>query len=332
MTDHKGILIFGETLNDTLSGTAKEILGCGRKLSDILAEEVTIILFGKDLNKAAQEAIAYGADTVYKANVSRLDEIGSDFYIPDIEKIAKQVQPRIFLMSQTATGSNIAPRLAYRLNTAVTTDCIELGFDKDSGLLQQTRPVYGGNALAIFTSELHPQMSVLRPKVFSPIQPDSSRQGNIIEIESITSEIKDKPKILKRVIQKSDGFRLEDAPVIVTGGRGIGSIEGFKQLEELATILKGAVGASRPPCDNGWVPNSVQIGLTGKIVAPALYFAVALSGSSQHVSGCSGSKNIIAVNKDPEANIFNVARFGIVGDWKKIIPALTDEIKKRLAE
>ena len=331
MIDYKGILIFGETSEDILSISAKELLGCGRKLSDTLAEEVAIILFGKDLNKATQEAIAYGADTVYKINDPGLDEKGADFYIPYIQKIAIQVQPRIILIAQTATGSDIATRLAFRLNTAVTTDCIDLVFDKDSGLLKQTRPVYGGNVLAVFTSALHPQMSAVRTKVFSPIPPDSGRQGKIIEIESMTGEIKSKPVILESVKQKTDGVRLQDAPVIVAGGRGISSAEGFKQLEELATLLGGAVGATRPPCDNGWISNSAQIGLTGKIVAPALYFAVALSGSSQHISGCSGSKNIIAINKDPEANIFNFARFGVVGDWKKIIPAFKDEIKKLLA-
>jgi electron transfer flavoprotein alpha subunit len=331
LTDYKGILIFGETPNGILSGAAKELLGCGRKLSETLTEEVAIILIGSELDNAAQEAIAYGADTVYKVKSSGTGESEAGFYLHNIEKIAKQLNPRILIMAQTADGGNIAPRLAYRLNTSVVTDCIDLTLDKNSCLLQQTKPVYGGNVLAVFSSELYPQMSCIRPKVFSPLQPDTSRQGKIIESEADIKEDTGS-RVINRVVQKSDGLKIEDADLIIAGGRGIGSIEGFRELEKLAAVLHGALGATRPPCDNGWVPGSSQIGLTGKIVAPDLYIAVALSGSSQHISGCSGSKNIVAVNKDPEANIFSVARFGIVGDWKNIVPAFTEEVKKLLAE
>ena len=166
----------------------------------------------------------------------------------------------------------------------------------------------------------------------SPLGRDDSRQGEVITIEAGLAPSAIRTKVLEKVVEEVEGIKLEDAEVIVSGGRGIGGADGFKQLEELAKILKGAVGATRPPCDNGWVPDSLQVGLTGKIVAPNLYIAVAVSGASQHISGCSGAKNIVAINKDPEANIFKVAHFGVVRDWKKVLPAFTSKVKELLAE
>ncbi len=164
----------------------------------------------------------------------------------------------------------------------------------------------------------------------SPLERDASREGEIITIEAGLDPSAIRTKVLERVVKEAEGIKLEDAAVIVSGGRGIGGVDGFKQLEELAKILNGAVGATRPPCDNGWVPDRWQVGLTGKIVTPDLYIAVAISGASQHISGCSGSKNIIAINKDPEANIFKEARFGIVGDWKNVLPTFTEKVKELL--
>ena len=196
----------------------------------------------------------------------------------------------------------------------------------------QTKPVYGGNARAIFTSESEPQIATVRAKAMSPLERDASRQGEVITIEAGLESAAVRTKVLEKVSQEVEGVRLEAAEVVVSGGRGIGSAEGFAQLEELAKLLKGAVGASRPPCDSGWVPDVFQVGLTGKIVVPDLYIAVALSGSSQHMAGCSGCKNIVAINKDAEANIFREARFGVVGDWKKVLPAFTEKVRELLAE
>ena len=165
----------------------------------------------------------------------------------------------------------------------------------------------------------------------TPLEPDNSRQGEIVNVEAGIDASVMRTKVLERIEEEVAGIKLEDAVVVVAGGRGIGNPEGFSQLEELAKVLKGAVGASRPPCDNNWVPDTLQIGLTGKIIAPEVYIAVAISGSSQHLSGCSGSKNIIAINKDAEANIFRQARFGAVGDWKKVLPAFTAKLKELMA-
>jgi len=192
----------------------------------------------------------------------------------------------------------------------------------------QTKPVYGGNAQAVFTVETDPQIVTVRTKAMTALAPDTSRKGEVINLPAEPDASAMKSRILDRVVEEVAGIKLEDAPVVVSGGRGIGGAEGFKQLEELAKLLKGAVGASRPPCDNDWVPDTAQVGLTGKIIAPEVYFAIAISGSSQHMSGCSGAKTIIAINKDKEANIFRHARFGVVGDWKKVLPAFTQKIKE----
>jgi len=233
-------------------------------------------------------------------------------------------------LGQTSIGRDLAPRLAFRLNTAVSMDCIELAIDPDSKLMLQTKPVYGGNALATFTCESYPQIATVRAKTMSPLERNASRQGEVIATKTALDPSAIRTKVLEKVPEEITGIKLEDAEVVVTGGRGIGGSDGFKQLEELAELLNGAVGATRPPCDNSWVPDGWQVGLTGKIVSPDLYIAVAVSGASQHVSGCSGSKNIVAINKDPDANIFKVAHFGIVGDWKKVIPVFTNKVKELL--
>ncbi len=331
MAEYKGVMVFSEIAEGRLSAMATELLGCGRHLADALGEELDAILVGNGISSLAREAFAFGADKIYVADDPLLEDYQTDSYVLVMEKVVKRVLPRILLLGQTAIGRDLAPRLAFRLGTTATMDCIELAIDAGSKLLRQTRPVYGGNALATFTSELHPQIATVRAKVFSPLEPDTSRQGEVVNIEAGLEPSAIRTKVLNKVSQKVAGVRLEDAAVVVAGGRGMGSADGFNQLEELAKLLKGAVGATRPPCDNGWLPNSAQIGLTGKIVSPDLYIAVAISGSSQHISGCAGAKNIVAINKDPEANIFRLAHFGIVGDWKKVLPAFTARIRELMS-
>jgi electron transfer flavoprotein alpha subunit len=197
-------------------------------------------------------------------------------------------------------------------------------------MLQCTKPVYGGNARAIFTSESIPQMATLRVKAGEPLARDDSKKVEVVNIDAGLDASAIRTEVLDTVLEEVEGIKLEDASVVISGGRGIGGPEGFQDLEELAKLLKAAVGASRPPCDNGWVPDTIQVGLTGKIVSPDVYIAVAISGSSQHLAGCSGSKNIIAINRDAEANIFKEATYGVVGDWKKVIPAFRDKLKELL--
>ena len=331
MAEYKGVMVYGESAEGKLMAITTELLGCGRKLADDLGEELSAVLVGSEVSSLAQEAIAFGADKVYIVEEPLLKDYQTDSYVLVMEKVVKQVMPRVLLLGQTSIGSDLASRLAFRLETTAIMDCIELAIDTESKRLRQTKPVYGGNARAIFTSEFYPQMATVRAKAMSPLERDTSRQGEVITIGAGLDPPAIRTKVLEKVPQEVEGIRLEDAEVVVGGGRGMGNAEGFKQLEELAKLLKGAVGASRPPCDNGWVPDTKQVGLTGKIVAPTLYIAVALSGSSQHMSGCSGCKNIVAINKDPEANIFREARFGVVGDWKKVIPAFANKVKELLA-
>jgi electron transfer flavoprotein alpha subunit len=280
------------------------------------------------VSSLADEAISLGADRVFVVDDPLLKEYQSDSFTPVMEKLVAEASPHILLLGQTDVGRDLAPRLAFRLKTAVTLDCVDLAIDRTSKRLLATRPVYGGNALATFTTKTDPQMVTIRAKAFAAAAVDTSRKGEVIKAEASIEATAIRTKVLERVVEEVEGLKLEDANIVVSGGRGIGGAEGFKQLEELAHLLKGALGASRPPCDNGWVSELLQIGITGKIIAPDLYIAVALSGSSQHLSGCSGSKNIVAINKDPEANIFQAATYGVVGDWKKVIPALTEKIKE----
>ena len=332
MAENKGILIYGELIDGNLASITTELLGCGRRLAEDLKEDLSCLLASDVVGTASKEAVAFGADKVYIAEDPSLKPYQVDSHMQVVEKLVKEVSPRVILMGQTFIGRDLAPRLAFRLGVGLATDCLDLSVDQETKLLLQTRPVYGGNAQAIFTSELTPQVVTVRAKAMSPMERDDSRKGEIIPIKAEVDVSKVRTKVVETVKEEVTGIKLEDAPVIVTGGRGLGGPEPFKTtLKELADVLHGAVGATRPPADNGWVPEALHIGLTGKIVAPDTYIAIAVSGASQHIAGCSGSKNIIAINKDPEANIFKEARFGVVGRYEEIVPALTTKLKELLA-
>jgi electron transfer flavoprotein alpha subunit len=331
MADNKGVMILGEVTEGNLSSISTELLGCGRKLADELGQELSALLIGSAVSGCAQEAIAYGADRVYVVEDPLLEDYQADSYVAAAEKAAKESNPTILLLGQTEIGSDIAARLAFRLETAAVLDCIALEIDPDSKRLLQTKPVYGGNAQAIYVTDTDPQIATVRAKSMTPLAKDDSRQGEVVNIDAGLDASAIRTKVLEKVKEEIEGVKLEDAAVIVTGGRGIGGEEGFKQLEELARMMKGAVGASRPACDNGWMPEKAQVGLTGKIVTPDLYIAVGVSGASQHMAGCSGSKTIVAINKDGEANIFRMAHYGVVGDWKKILPAFKEKVKELIS-
>jgi electron transfer flavoprotein alpha subunit len=327
MSEYKGVLVLCETAEGKLSQISLELLGAGSKLAQESGQELGAVLIGNNIHNLAQEAIAFGAAKVYIVDDPLLKDYLTEAFLNVMDKVTRQVNPQVLLIGQTQVGRDLAPRLACRLNTAVSLDCIALAIDPPSKKLLQTKPVYGGNAQATFICESYPQMATLRSKAFSAAERNANRQGEIISIPAGLDAAGIRTKVLDRKVEAAAGIKLEDAKVIVCGGRGIGSADGFKQLEQLATLLKGTVGASRPPCDNHWVSDNLQIGLTGKIVSPDLYIGVALSGSSQHLSGCSGSRVIVAINKDEQANIFKVAHYGIVADWKKVLPAFTARVK-----
>lgn len=331
MAKYKGVLVFGETGNGKLAAITTELLGGARKLANDLGTPLSAVLVGSEVRALAPEAIAFGADKVYVVENPLLKDYQADAYLLALEKVVGQMLPQVVLMGQTAIGRDLAPRFAFRLKTTATMDCVDLAIDPASKRLLQTKPVYGGNAHGVFTCAADPQVATVRAKTMTPFSHDPSRQGETIDIKVDIDPPAVKTRLVQKVAQGVEGVRLEDARVVVGGGRGIGGADGFKQLDELTKLLKGAVGASRPACDNGWAPDVRLIGLTGKIIGPELYLAVGISGSSQHMAGCSTAKNIVAINKDPEANIFKQARYCVIGDWRKVLPAFTAKLKEILA-
>jgi electron transfer flavoprotein alpha subunit len=328
MSNNKGVLVYCETGGGKLSPLAAELLGAGSRLAAALQGELSAVLIGGSVCSLAQEAVACGAATVYVAEDPYLQDYSTEPYLAALETVIRLVAPQIILLGQTAAGRDLAPWLAFHLNTGATMDCTALEIDPASQRLLMTRPVYGGNAQAVEVCETNPQIATVRTKAMAPLAKDSARQGQVIKVAAGIDPAALKTRIIERKVEAAAGVKLEDARVVVSGGRGMGSDEGFKQLEAIAAILKGAVGATRPPCDKKWIADTRQIGLTGQVVSPDLYIAVGLSGASQHISGFSSAKVIVAINKDPEANIFKVADYGIVGDWKAVLPALTARLRE----
>ena len=326
MREYRGVLVLAETQDKGIASITRELLGIGRKLADELGEELSALLIGGGAEAASSEAVAWGADRVYTAYGPDLDDYDSDRYTAVATRTCQEAAPSVFLMGQTSIGRDIAPRVAARLGASLSTDCVELRIEPDGRRLVQTRPVYGGNAMAVLVSKACPQMATVRPRSMSPLDPDVSRTGKVIPVE--VGSLETKAKVIDRVKEEVEGVKLEEAKVIVAGGAGISGAEDFGLVRELANVLGGAVGATRLPCEEGWLPSSLQVGQTGKIVAPDLYIAVAISGAPQHLAGCSGSKYIVAINRDPEAHIFKVADFSIVADYKEALPALTKKCQE----
>ncbi len=320
------VMAYCEVVDGALAGIGTELLGGGRKFADELGVPLTAVILGSGVAGLAKDAAAFGADKVYVVDDGALEDYQNEAYSLAMAKVVAAATPQIILMGQTAIGRDLAPRLAFKLQTAATLDCVDLKLA--GGRLEQTKPVYGGNALAVYTADSDPQIATVRVKTLEPLARDDSHAAEVINVAAGIDAAALRMKVVDKVKVEVEGIKLEDASVIVSGGRGIGNADNFQPLYELAGLLKGAVGASRPPCDNGWVPVGHQIGLTGKVVAPDVYFAIGMSGASQHMSGCSGAKTIIAINKDAEANIMKRARYAVVGDWKKVLPALIEKVKE----
>jgi len=318
-----GILVVGEIAGGALVPITTELLGAARRLN---AGSVASVLIGAGVEAHAKDAIALGADEALVVDSGAFAEYNSDAYLQAMLKVVEQAAPKIVLFGQTNLGRDLAPRLAFRLNTGVIMDAVELSMAGDR--LQATRPAYGGNARAVNVVRTDPQIATVRAKSQDPLERDGSRSGTTTRIDVPIDASAVRIKVTGRKGMPAEGVRLEDADVVVTGGRGLGGPENFNVIEELAHVLGGAVGASRAVCDLGWRPVSEQVGLTGKVVSPTLYIAVAVSGASQHMAGCSGAKNIVAINKDADANIFKAARFGIVDDFAKVMPPLIEAAKR----
>jgi electron transfer flavoprotein alpha subunit len=321
MAGESGILVLTEFSGSQLAGVSMEMLGAARGLA---AGPVTAVAFGSTSAEAAKQAIAFGADAAVIIDNPGLDEYRNDTWTGALTAVAGETDPAVVLIGQTAVGRDLAPRFAIRAGTAAAMDCIDLSMS--DGKLVMTRPVYGGNAHATYTSKTMPQVATVRVKAFERLEPDTSRSGQVTSMSfDVDSGVS---RVVSREEVKAEGLRLEDAKVVVSGGRGLGGKEGFEELTRLAEVLGGAVGASRAVVDLGWVPVSMQVGLTGKVVTPDIYIAVGISGASQHLAGITGARNIIGVNKDKDADIFKVSRFGAVSDWKPFLAAFIEECRK----
>ena len=328
MAEATGVLVLGETAGRELALNSQEMLAAARKLADDLGEELAIGLLGASVEDAAQEAIRYGADRVYAVTHPLLEQYQVDLYLSAIETLCQEISPNIVLIARTEEGRELAPRLAFRLGVGLAQDCLEVSVDTSARKLLANRPVYGGNAVAVVSCNYTPQIAAVRPKVYEPLEPDSARQGQVVSFPVELDGSQARSRVLDRVQEEASGVNLEDARVVVSGGRGLGGPEPFRELEELAKILGGALGASRAAVDSGWIPVAYQVGLTGKTITPDLYITVAISGASQHMAGCSGAKAIVAINKDGEANIFKDARYGVVGDWEQVVPAFMEAVRE----
>lgn len=330
LSAYKGVWVFAEQREGMAAPVAYELLGAGRRLADELKTELSAVLLGSNEDQA-KELIKWGADRVYHCNDAIFDKFNDEPYSQMLVNLIRTHKPEIVLAGATPIGRSFIPRVAAKVRTGLTADCTALEIDKDSGNLLQIRPAFGGNIMATILCPNHrPQIATVRPRVMKRGEYNASRKGEVVPVSA--SGITGRTKVIDTIKEASECMvNLQEAEVIVAGGRGLSKPEGFKMLEELAELLGGAVGASRAAVDEGWVAYSHQVGQTGKTVCPKIYIACGISGAVQHLVGMQSSDIIIAINKNPEAPIFNVATYGIVGDVYEIVPLLIKKLKEAKA-
>lgn len=328
------LLTFSLITGSSVPRFALELLAAARRLSEQLGGiPVQTLLMGFEAKKHSPVLIQHGADQVLVADHPSLENPGDEIALNLLEKVVRQLNPQVILLPHNELGGNhLGPRLAYRLKTGIVTDCT--GFDVQNGTIRWLRPVYGGKAMVYMRARGPVQIATIRSRAFEPLKPDPDRRGEVHEISIAPEVFSSSITVVERVeMPEIEGeISLDRAEVIVSGGRGMGSPEGFGRLRELARVLGAAVGGSRPAVDMGWLPHSHLIGQTGKIVAPKLYIAVGISGAAQHMAGAGGSKTIVAINKDPDAPIFKLAHIGVVEEWEKILPPLIQTLKEMLSK
>jgi len=331
--EYRGVWVYAEQRHNEIAPVVYELLNEGKVLATKLGVPLSAILIGNKIESQAHELIYYGADKVYIVDDPVLDKFNDEAYAYVLSELIKNEKPEIVLMGATNIGRSFASRVAAKINTGLTADCTGLDIDPGTRNLLQTRPAFGGNVMATILTPYHrPQMATVRHKVFKKSVYDTSRKGEIIKINIDTTKIKIRTKFVEFIRDVSAKVNISDADIIVSGGRGLGKPEGFKLIEELAELLGGAVGASRAAVDAGWIPYSHQVGQTGRTVAPKIYIACGISGQIQHLVGMSSSDIIVAINRDIDAPIMNIATYALVGDLYEIIPAIIKEIKKTRGE
>lgn len=326
-SEYKGVLVFAEQRDQEIQKVSFELLGKGRELADKLETNLIALVIGNQMNEKLQELVEFGADEVLYVQDQNLSNYMTEPYVKSVYEVIKQKKPEVVLFGATAIGRDLAPRVSARVHTGLTADCTSLDIDENNNLMM-TRPAFGGNIMATIACPEHrPQMSTVRPGVMMMIERDKNRSGKIQNFDVNINKEDLNVKILEVVKEVKEKMNIQDAKILVSGGRGMGKPENFKLLKDLAQEVGGMVSASRAVVDSGWVDSDRQVGQTGKTVRPDVYFACGISGAIQHVAGMEEADFIIAINKDPNALIFEVADVGIVGDVEKVIPNLIENIK-----
>lgn len=341
--EYKGVYVFAQQVDNEISGIALELLGKGKELAAKLETEVTAVLIGYNVKNLADKLAEYGADKVILVDDPELETYRTEPYAHALASVIEKYKPEIVLVGATAIGRDLGPTVSARVKTGLTADCTVLeigdfplvaipGQEQKHNQLLMTRPAFGGNTIAtIACPDNRPQMATVRPGVMQKIAPIAGAKA-VIEEYNPGFTPNNKYVTIKEVVKAvSDTVDIMDAKILVSGGRGVGSAENFKILDDLAEVLGGTVSCSRAVVDNGWKPKDLQVGQTGKTVRPQIYFAIGISGAIQHVAGMEESDLIVAINKDETAPIFDVADYGIVGDLNKIVPMLTEKIKEAKA-
>jgi len=324
----KGILICGELKGGKITSVSKELVTTGRRLSDKANQPLYFLLMGDKLGIIAGKAADMGVDKVLAVEDPALADLHPERLTAVLKDICHRIEPLLILFGQTDLGRDVAPRLAAKIGASVCMDCADLAFDETGDVLLQTKPVYGGNAMAQWASpNCFPHVVTMRPRSEKPSEPDPANPGEIESVAVDIDESQTRAQLITTLKEEDGGIRLEDAKTIVAGGGGIGGREGFRLVRELAQTLGAAVGITRVPSDENWMPKKLEIGQTGHTVSPNLYIAIGISGAPQHLAGCSSSKVIVAINKDPQARIFEEADFGIAADYRQVLPPLIEKIK-----
>lgn len=333
LSDYKGVLVYVEQRNREIQKVSIELLGKGRELADKLGVQLKAVIIGHEVKGLADELIHYGAEEVIVVDHKVLEHFSNEPYTKALTATIQSIKPEIVLVGATSIGRDLGPRTSARIHTGLTADCTSLDIDEETKNLLMTRPAFGGNIMAtIICPNFRPQMSTVRPGVMIKPDKDTSRTGKIIELDAGLTEADMNVEIIEIVKEDKKKVNIEEAKVLVSAGRGMGSKENISILEPLAEELGGEISGSRATVDSGWLPKDHQVGQTGKTVRPDLYLACGISGAIQHLAGMEESELIIAINKNPDAPIFEVADLGIVGDVSKVVPLIVEELKKSKSE
>jgi electron transfer flavoprotein alpha subunit/NAD-dependent dihydropyrimidine dehydrogenase PreA subunit len=325
-----GVFVYCEYRDGELAPVSTELLGIGRTLADKRGTELSAVLIGYETGKTGEELIGYGADTVYRIDHQALELFTDENYCAVLTDLIKKQQPEIVLAGATAIGRSFIPGVATTLNAGLTADCTQLEIREEDGALLQTRPAFGGNIMATIVCESsRPQMSTVRPKVMKALEFDATRKGEIVDVVPDSKLFGTRVKVLETVTGEAAKVNIQEAEILVSGGRGLESAKGFELISQLADVVAAKVSASRAVVDAGWIPYPHQVGQTGKTVAPKLYIACGISGAIQHVAGMQTTETIVAINRDENATIFDIADYGIVGDLFEVIPKLISKIEER---